>query len=248
MIQWVVIALLLVGAWFLPIGCAAKKFVRDEIQKSEQRFGTLLQNSETKIQRHLVRLETDLSQQKERVSQVASQTTEMRSLSEETIKLVKRALARGDEALAKAEQAAGTAVQALDKAENTESRLSRVRTDQHKRQLVTSMVVTFQIDRSDLNESGRAALLDVVKQLKEKPALVVDLEGYTDSVGPASYNMQLSQRRMEAVQRFLLENGIDRPRIRPIAFGPANPVADNTSEDGRAQNRRVVIKLFTAAE
>lgn len=217
-------------ALLLPVGCATKKFVRQEFQKIE-----------TGVEQNISRLESDLSQEKDRGNRVASQVTEARSLSEELIRRV-------EQAFAKADQAIGIAGQAVTKAEKTDSRLSRLWANRNKRSLMGTVVVTFGFDKWELEDRGETALLDVVKQLKEKPDLVVDLEGHTDNGGPTSYNVQLSQRRAEAVRRFLVEKGVDLRRIQSIGLGQTHPVADNRSQDGRAQNRRVVIKLFMPSE
>jgi outer membrane protein OmpA-like peptidoglycan-associated protein len=116
-----------------------------------------------------------------------------------------------------------------------------------KRRPTGTVVVNFGFDRWELDATARATLAGVVKQLKETADLVVDLEGHTDSVGTERYNLELSQRRAEAVRRFLVEQGIELHRIHFIAFGEAHPVADNKTPVGRAQNRRSVVKLFTLA-
>jgi OOP family OmpA-OmpF porin len=73
----------------------------------------------------------------------------------------------------------------------------------------------------------------------------VQLEGYTDSKGPASYNMGLSERRAKAVKQYLLESGVGRNRIQSVeGFGASNPVSTNDTDEGRALNRRVELEPF----
>ncbi len=69
----------------------------------------------------------------------------------------------------------------------------------------------------------------------------VDIAGHTCSVGPEDYNLGLSERRANAVVGYLSANGIGRARLTAQGFGEAQPVADNASRDGRAQNRRVEL-------
>ena len=78
--------------------------------------------------------------------------------------------------------------------------------------------------------------------------LVVDLEGYTDNVGDPTHNIQLSQRRSEAVRRFLVEKGVEMNRIHSIGLGDIKPSADNTTPKGREQNRRVMVRFFAPSE
>jgi OOP family OmpA-OmpF porin len=99
-----------------------------------------------------------------------------------------------------------------------------------------------------LDDGTQTRLLALAKQLGEQPQLSVELEGYTDSVGAGAYNIQLSQRRAEAVRRFLVEKGVELPRIHSIGLGDIRPVADNKTKQGRDQNRRVSIRLYAPAE
>jgi outer membrane protein OmpA-like peptidoglycan-associated protein len=80
-----------------------------------------------------------------------------------------------------------------------------------------------------------------VKFLKSNPEQAITIEGYTDSLGSAAYNRDLSARRAEAVRDFLLQNGIDADRITARGLGEGYPVASNETEAGRQQNRRVNI-------
>src|SRR5262249_56189843 len=89
--------------------------------------------------------------------------------------------------------------------------------------------IGLRFEKGELDDRGQTALLDVAKQLQENPNLMVELEGYTDSVGPMPYNVQLSQRRSEAVRRFLVEKGIEMHRINSIGLGDVKPSADNNT-------------------
>jgi outer membrane protein OmpA-like peptidoglycan-associated protein len=75
------------------------------------------------------------------------------------------------------------------------------------------------------------------------PELRVEVEGHTDSTGPAKYNLELSRRRAEAVLAFLGSRGVPLERLRARGYGEAQPVADNATEGGRRRNRRVDIVI-----
>lgn len=79
--------------------------------------------------------------------------------------------------------------------------------------------------------------------LRAHPAIAVRIEGFTDSRGTASYNAELSERRARAVAEFLVRSGIDPERISARGYGDAYPVASNSTQAGRLQNRRVEIYL-----
>jgi OOP family OmpA-OmpF porin len=100
--------------------------------------------------------------------------------------------------------------------------------------------VPFAFDHADLDASAEAALAMIVKELRDNPHLTIDLEGSTDPVGPRDYNVRLSQRRVEAVRRWLVDKGVDRRRIVGSAGrGPLVGVAVQNS-----LKRRVVVKLM----
>jgi OOP family OmpA-OmpF porin len=67
----------------------------------------------------------------------------------------------------------------------------------------------------------------------------VEIAGYTDSKGTDSYNIDLSNRRAQAVRHYLVRNGVETARVAPKGYGKQDPIATNDTEDGRAENRRV---------
>ena len=89
---------------------------------------------------------------------------------------------------------------------------------------------------------GVTETLDAVAEvMKEFATITFDVEGYTDSVGKASSNKALSQKRAQAVVDYLASHGIDGARLTAVGYGEANPIATNKTKAGRAQNRRVVL-------
>jgi outer membrane protein OmpA-like peptidoglycan-associated protein len=103
--------------------------------------------------------------------------------------------------------------------------------------------VLFEFNKADLKAGALRNLYPLVTFLKDNAARSVAIEGYTDSVGGESYNLDLSRRRAEAVRRFLVENGIAQVRVTASGLGEAYPVASNNSETGRQMNRRVEIVI-----
>jgi outer membrane protein OmpA-like peptidoglycan-associated protein len=112
------------------------------------------------------------------------------------------------------------------------------------RTLIGVVHVPFGFDRADLEPGSEAALGTIVKELREHPAMTIDLEGTTDTAGSLDYNLRLSQRRVEAVTRWLTAKGVDRTRI--VGTKGLGPVASTSvKDDGK---RRVMVKLMTSAE
>ena len=99
----------------------------------------------------------------------------------------------------------------------------------------------FAFDSAKLTAEGKAKLAETVSSLKASPNLHVAVQGHTDSVGSEAYNLLLSKRRAESVKGELVAEGIAPDRIETSGFGEARPVADNGTEAGRAENRRVEV-------
>lgn len=104
--------------------------------------------------------------------------------------------------------------------------------------------VTFGVDQSNIQPQFQATLESVALVFKEYDSTLVDIIGYTDSTGSDSYNLTLSQQRATSVARTLSQYGVDSRRFFVEGRGKANPIADNSTEQGRAQNRRVEIRII----
>ena len=107
--------------------------------------------------------------------------------------------------------------------------------------LATLGGANFDFNKAEVRPEGRDILDRVVKTLKDNPDVKVVVEGHTDSVGSDAYNKKLSERRAEAVKRYLVRQGIDPSRIRTVGYGKSKPIADNSTEEGRAKNRRAEV-------
>jgi OmpA-OmpF porin, OOP family len=101
--------------------------------------------------------------------------------------------------------------------------------------------VLFAPDQAALTSAAMRKLSPLVNILKEQPKRSIRIEGYTDSKGTASYNLDLSQRRADAVRDFLIDHGISPNRIIARGYGEAEPVAANATTAGRRENRRVEV-------
>ena len=112
------------------------------------------------------------------------------------------------------------------------------------RSFISDVVVNFEFNKSALTEEARRTLEGaIVRPRPNAQMIAVALEGHTDWVGREAYNEQLGLDRAETVKRYLTEQlGIPAERISVVSYGENTPVAANTTREGRAQNRRVVIK------
>jgi len=104
--------------------------------------------------------------------------------------------------------------------------------------------VNFDFDKANIRGDARVILDEAVRILKsEGGSINVVAEGHTDAVGSDAYNQGLSVRRAKAVREYLVKGGIDPSRITSEGFGESRPVATNETKDGRAQNRRVELRV-----
>lgn len=129
---------------------------------------------------------------------------------------------------------------AYGRADEVNERLSRLWSSRHKRQPVETVHVQFGFDKWDLTDGAQTALTQIIKDLKTNPNLTVDLEGYTDPVGTPAYNVGLSQRRVEAVRRYFIEQGTEMPRVHSIGLGPLT----GKSSEEHVKLRRVTVRLM----
>ncbi|MES2323495.1 MAG: OmpA family protein [Pseudomonadota bacterium] len=101
----------------------------------------------------------------------------------------------------------------------------------------------FDFDKSIVKPQGKAALDDLLAKLKGMNTEVMVTVGHTDAIGSDEYNQKLSQRRAEAVKAYIVSKGIDGSRVYTEGKGESQSVADNTTSEGRAKNRRVTVEV-----
>jgi outer membrane protein OmpA-like peptidoglycan-associated protein len=102
--------------------------------------------------------------------------------------------------------------------------------------------VKFPVDGSKLSPEAQTRLMDFVSKLKsDNKNVYLEIQGHTDSTGDKSLNARLGEERAEAVRLFMNQQGVPLNRMATISYGQDAPVAPNTTREGRAQNRRVVL-------
>lgn len=106
---------------------------------------------------------------------------------------------------------------------------------------VATRGILFDTGSNRIKPGSSATLEEILEMLREHPDLKLRIEGHTDDVGDTSANQALSQSRAEAVRDYLVGQGIDATRLEAIGMGEEHPVADNSTEEGRTQNRRVEL-------
>jgi outer membrane protein OmpA-like peptidoglycan-associated protein len=221
------VGVLAAAALLLAAGCATRDWVREYWSPKEAEL----------IQR-FDRVEGQVNQQAQQVDAVQGRVQTL----DTSVKEV-GAVANG--AQGQAEAAMGRANAAFTKAEDVDGRLTRLWANRRARSVAETITVQFGFNRWNLDDTAQTALQSLAKELKGNPKLTVDLQGYTDSVGKREYNLQLSQRRVEAVRRYLVEQGVELWRINWIGLGP---LSDDGNRQERAKNRRVTLTLMADAD
>jgi len=107
--------------------------------------------------------------------------------------------------------------------------------------LEQTLKLLFDFDSAELRPESITELERVVKFMGDVPFATALIEGHTDNVGPDAYNLKLSDRRAKAVFDYLTSRGVDPARLKSIGKGETAPLADNDTDEGRQQNRRVML-------
>jgi peptidoglycan-associated lipoprotein len=218
------IAVLAIGG---STACATKKFVRTsvgEVNDKVDSMGRSLEETQERTRRNEGRI-TEVDQKAGAAAQSAQQANE--------------AASAANSAAATANSAAREAGTKIDNLERT------------TRRLVFEVVLSedqgnFKFGKADLPDTAKQRIDEMVTQLKQDPkAIFLEIEGHTDNVGDKGTNERIGLARAEAVKRYLYEQyQVPLHKINVISYGEDKPIAPNKTRAGRAQNRRVVIKVL----
>ena len=221
MFMVVPVALLVVGG---TTACASKKFVRTsvgEVNGKVDSLGRSVEETQERTRRNEGKI-TEVDQKAQAAAQSAQQANQA------------------------AAQAQSTAVMVGSKADE---RFNAIDAANHR--LVYEVVLSedqgnFKFGKTTLPDEAKQRIDQMVQQLKQDPKNVfIEIEGHTDNVGDSVINEKIGLERAEAVQRYLYEQyQIPLHKMNVISYGEDKPAAPNKTKEGRAQNRRVVIKVL----
>jgi len=102
-------------------------------------------------------------------------------------------------------------------------------------------VVMYDFNSAEIKSEAYPMLDEAVSILKRNPEMKVEIDGHTDNMGPAAYNMNLSERRAKAIMKYFVDKGVEAERLTTKGFGFTKPAASNKTKEGRAKNRRVQL-------
>jgi len=216
------VAVLAVGG---TTACASKKFVRTsvgEVNDKVESQGRSLEETQERTRRNEGRI-SEVDQKAQAAAQSAQQAND--------------AASAANRAAGEARNEANTKFDAIDKA---------------NRRLVYEVVLSedsgnFKFGKTTLPDEAKAKIDQMVSQLKQDPKnIFIEIEGHTDNVGDKLVNEKIGLERAEAVERYLYEQyQIPLHKMNVISYGEEKPIAPNKTREGRAQNRRVVIKVLS---
>jgi outer membrane protein OmpA-like peptidoglycan-associated protein len=212
--------------------CATKKFVRTEVGGVNQKVDTLTGTVE---------------ETQERTRQNAERIGVVDQKAEAAGKAAAGAQSAADAAAARATEANNRANQV---GTQVNGRIDEVVAS--SRRLVYEVTLSedqgnFKFNKAELPDEAKARLDELVSQAKADPkGIYIEIEGHTDNTGNKEYNKTLGEQRAEAVKRYLYEqHQVPLHKINVISYGEDKPVAPNNTRDGRAQNRRVVVRILS---
>lgn len=228
----------LVSVLIVVTGCATKDWVREMVGTKEKELGQRIETRVGAEAQRIDKVEGRVSEESQRIEGMGFRMKGIETSVSQVDEVAKGAQARADGAQARADAA-------FTKADEVDGRLTRVWSKRNTRNMVETFQVQFAFDKSNLSDGAQTLLLSVLKELKANPNLTVDLAGYADPTGARDYNVGLSQRRVEAVRRYLVEQGVELPRINSVGLGP---IMEKVNGEERAKLRRVTVKLMVAPE
>ena len=222
--RFLVLAAVVATSLPFTVGCASKNYVRKEVTPTVNKVNEL-DDLTAKNSRDIQQVGRNAQQGIQAADQAASQADQ-------------KALAAGRSA-DQAQQAANQTGTRVTSLAGTVENLDNYRQ-------VSNTTVLFGFDKAALTRKNKEDLDNFAQQIQAARHYIVQVEGYTDSVGAADYNYQLSQRRADTVIQYLASKyNVPPHKIFLIGLGKDNPVATNASAKGRAENRRVDVRLMS---
>jgi outer membrane protein OmpA-like peptidoglycan-associated protein len=218
--------------------CATKGFVREEVGSVNSKVDTLSGTVEQTQQR--------VGQAEQRIGQTEQRVGAVDQKAEAAGKAAADARTTATDARSAADKAQASATAVGGRVDTVAAEVAAVR------KLIYEVTLSedqgnFRFGSAELPDEAKARLDAVVNQLKTRQQnMFIEIEGHTDNVGSAELNERLGLERAEAVKRYLYEqHQIPLHRMNVISFGEEKPVAPNNTREGRAQNRRVVVKVLS---
>jgi outer membrane protein OmpA-like peptidoglycan-associated protein len=222
----------------LTSGCVAtRKFVRGEVGTSANEISTKMDAKDRELEGNI---QTN-----------SGQITELSGVTREhgqKINTLDAGLKSTDEKASQAITVGQTAQSTATQAASNVSVLDQRFQNRNRYTVLSEESVPFKFDSATIESAHTPSLDAIAQEAKSNPDAILVLEGRTDATGDENYNIQLGDRRLESVIRYLVvEQGVPMHQVHKMSFGAAQPVASNDTSEGRAQNRSVIIRVMGPA-
>jgi outer membrane protein OmpA-like peptidoglycan-associated protein len=180
------------------------------------------------------------------VNQKVESLSDSVEANQERIKNAESELERHEGEIDRVDAKADDAGRRADSAKDDAAAAMKVAKGKLLYEVTLSNDVSFGFGDAKLSDQAKAVIDELCQKIKaDNRSLYLEIEGHTDNTGDEAYNERLGLQRAEAVRAYIYEaHGIPLHRISVFSFGESQPIADNSTRDGRAQNRRVVIKVL----
>jgi len=240
--------LILAGALMLSVagtGCATKKYVAKTMAPIETRV-TTIEGKDVDQDKKLTSQGQEIDEVRTHVSRSDEKIADADAKAQRGVDTAAAAQKTALEASNQANNAMTAANNGRDQAIAQVNDVARKMESSMKMKMAASEKVLFATNQSTLNDEAKAALDEFASKLQGKDRYLVEIQGFTDKTGSADINATLSQRRAETVARYLVnEHQIPLHQVNMLGSGYAQAVGDDSTRDGRKQNRRVEVRLFT---
>jgi outer membrane protein OmpA-like peptidoglycan-associated protein len=208
------IACICLAAFALSTGCVSKKIYAEDLEQRDQRVAGV---------------ESAVEANERRISELGDETDQKIASVKDT---AEKAVEIGSTAMTQAKAAQQTAEKAA------KGRLLWTVT-------LSDDAVRFSFDQASIPPEAAREINSLVAKAKSLDrAVYFEIEGHTDNIGSEEYNFQLGEKRALAVRDYISKQGIPLHALNTISFGESQPIADNSTPEGRSQNRRVVIRVL----
>jgi len=236
----IVLAAMATSVLFLvSAGCATKKYVGTRVAPLDRKIGEL-ESKDQKTDASIASIEQNISRVEEKTQAADRRAVEAANAAAQANEAAQQSGSRADQA----QRSANDVRAALDqRSAELEQKMAAI----DNFQLIGKEVVLFSSGKALLDADAKRQLDAAVGTISAHKRYVLEVQGFTDKTGPVGLNLDLSRRRANEVVRYLtLQHKIPLYRIHVLGMGNASPVADDKTREGRKQNRRVEVRLYSA--
>ncbi|HET9216786.1 MAG TPA: OmpA family protein [Terriglobia bacterium] len=248
--QFTILGVCALSGMLIISGCATKKYVREQTGAIDTKL--------TGVSGKLTEVETRTRENAERIDGVDKRAQQGITDAATANKAAATADGKATQAQTSATAAQTTATSAQQTATTANQGVAAANTrittvenrinNMDRYTAESTQSVTFRINSSTLNDAAKSTLDGIANQVSTvQSGYMIEIQGFASSDGDEGYNVTLSERRAEAVQRYLVSKNVPLFRISIVGLGTEKPVGDNKTRAGREQNRRVEVRLLRAS-